>query len=326
MEKAQGWEEANQADTSCFYLHLSVAESPPSTGDASAKRGKHDDLYKRLSEVEDAVRTFKLPLCVICSTQTSYTGEDLDITSSDTEYKCPICADPRQYIGPSGQTWTTLPSLIENKEQKYHNVFETLISGQVWAFETTPKFGIGQRAFLIKDEDNMKAGRGLVMWDCVAYFDDETLARIEDLSQGQGISDIVVSHPHYYSTTALWAAAFPNAKLWLAETDFHVWYQRRDVVDQVKPASEASLRSAVSATKQIRFVKEVETALEDAVGSGSPPNFKILLLGGHFPGSLVLLWRNVLFTADTIQVVPSGLYKSDQPRRDDVASVSFLWR
>ena len=203
-------------------------------------------------------------------------------------YKCPICLDPRQYIGPKGQKWTTLPRIIQ--QEKYRNDFAELIEGHVWTVRTQPAFGIGQRAFLIKDD----GVDGLVMWDCIAYLDDETLARIDQLSDGRGIAHMVVSHPHYYSTTAIWAAAFPRMKLWLAKVDFPDWYQREDI----KAASVDKQASpfAQSVANQLRWVEEEQTKLDAAAP------FTILLLGGHFPGSLVLLWRDALFIADTIQV------------------------
>lgn len=256
--------------------------------------GNLDLLSSRLGQHQSDL---DLPLCVTCSTQTSYKGDDLDCQASDAAYKCPICLDPRQYIGIEGQKWTTLRTLIESNT--YHNDFHELVAGQVWTIKTRPAFGVGQRAFLLKT-----AQGELIMWDCVAYLDDATLHEIDRLSGGKGISHMVVSHPHYYSTTATWLAAFPQMTLWLAQEDFEEWYQRRELV---KSPSRIKLIGKI----------QVQTDVSEV---------KILLLGGHFPGSLVLLFKDMLFIADTIQVVPSGRYKSDQPQRRDVISVSFLWR
>jgi glyoxylase-like metal-dependent hydrolase (beta-lactamase superfamily II) len=161
---------------------------------------------------------------------------------------------------------------------------------------------------------------GLIMWDCVAFLDDETIDKIDELSDGKGIANMVVSHPHYYSTTALWAAAFPKMNLWLAEVDFHDWYQRFDIISAKKDAASADSGVSSSVAKQIQLVNEEQTLLSDSTST------KILLLGGHFPGSLVLLWEDCLFIADTIQVVPSGLYKSVAPQRKGVTTFSFMWR
>lgn len=175
---------------------------------------------------------------------------------------------------------------------------------------TQPAVGIGQRAFLIKDEDK------LIMWDCIALLDEETIVKINEISGGKGVAHMVVSHPHFYSTTTVWALAFPNMQLHLAKVDFTQWYQRKEVIECYQNATEGTSSAAIVAG-QIRLKTEEQTSLERC---------KIFLLGGHFPGSLVLLWKDCLFIADTIQVVPSGRYHSDKPQREGVATFSFLWR
>lgn len=296
------------------YFNLEVGSKLKTgsvTGGKGEKVGSLSMLSDRLGEASST--ELQLPMCVTCSAQTSYNGKDLEIESEDSTYKCPICLDPRQYIGTSGQKWTTLQSLILNdpKGKRLYNDFEELIPGSLWTFKTRPAFGIGQRAFLLKDS-NIK---GVVMWDCVAYIDDDTLEKIDEISDHQGISHMIVSHPHYYSTTATWTAAFPAMKLWLAKVDFHAWYPRSELLSEAgKEDGDSDVAS------RIRLVDEEQTSV-DVDG-----RVKILLLGGHFPGSLVLLWKDILFIADTIQVVPSGLYKSDQPQRPNVASFTFLWR
>ncbi|EFJ14062.1 hypothetical protein SELMODRAFT_423986 [Selaginella moellendorffii] len=63
----------------------------------------------------------------------------------------------------------------------------------VWVFEliTFPKFGIGQRAFLIQTQE------GNILWDCISFLDDATVAIIKSLG---GLRAIAISHPYYYST------------------------------------------------------------------------------------------------------------------------------
>lgn len=162
---------------------------------------------------------------------------------------------------------------------------------------------------------------GLVMWDCVAYIDDATLEKINELSGGKGIAHMIVSHPHYYSTTAVWAAAFPEMQMWLAKVDFSDWHQRSDLIRATKQTSRTEDEASIaSVSAQLRLVKDIQTALPRSDST------KILLLGGHFPGSLVLLWEDCLFIADTIQVVPSGLYKSKEAQRPGVSTFAFLWR
>jgi hypothetical protein len=293
-----------KAALSMTYFNLELGGKKRDEKEARPKPSL-DLLSRRLGNA--ASTELSMPLCVTCSCQTSYKGKDLDLTSSDSDYKCQICLDPRQYIGTSGQKWTTLKNLISDQISPRYNDFDEMIPGSLWTFKTRPSFGIGQRAFLIKDP----SVKGLIMWDCVAYLDDSTLEKIDQISEGHGISHTIVSHPHYYSTTATWAAAFPSMTLWLAQEDFQKWYQRDELMHK---SSDGGVGSRIS------LVKKEQTVIDSAA------KVKILLLGGHFPGSLVLLWNDILFIADTIQVVPSALYKSDQPQRPGVTSVTFLWR
>src|SRR4051812_20529706 len=87
-------------------------------------------------------------LCVTCGTQ-------FPESTSPPEH-CPICEDERQYVGLDGQQWTTLDQL--------HSTHKNVIKREendLYSINTEPKFGIGQRAFLIRTP------RGNLLWDCV---------------------------------------------------------------------------------------------------------------------------------------------------------------
>ncbi|EFJ13060.1 hypothetical protein SELMODRAFT_424957 [Selaginella moellendorffii] len=58
---------------------------------------------------------------------------------------------------------------------------------QVFEIITFPKFGIGQRAFLIQTQDD---------------------ATVEIIKSLGGLRAIAISHPHYYSTNSQWSEAF----------------------------------------------------------------------------------------------------------------------
>src|SRR5688572_9365516 len=58
---------------------------------------------------------------------------------------CPICTDERQFVPTSGQSWTTLEGLWN----AHSNKFRDLATG-LTTIETTPAFGIGQRAILAR--------------------------------------------------------------------------------------------------------------------------------------------------------------------------------
>jgi hypothetical protein len=182
---------------------------------------------------------------------------------------CPVCTDERQYVPVSGQCWTTLEKL-----QKAHsNKFRQLATGLV-TIETTPAFGIGQRAILARTPS------GNVLWDCIALIDGATI----DLLQGLGgVEAIAISHPHYYTTMLEWSRALGGVPIHLHAAD-RQWVMRPD--------------------KAVQFW-EGDTR---PIGAG----LTLVRLGGHFEGATVLHWadwsegRGVVLSGDVLQVVPSG--------------------
>jgi hypothetical protein len=119
-------------------------------------------------------------ICSACGTQ--YPPSDASPGA------CPVCTDERQFVPTSGQSWTTLEGL----RKAYSNKFRRLARG-ITTIETTPAFGIGQRAIVAHTSS------GNVLWDCIALIDDATV----DLLNGMGgVSAIAISHPHYYTTTS----------------------------------------------------------------------------------------------------------------------------
>lgn len=107
---------------------------------------------------------------------------------------CPICADPRQYVNPLGQTWITPDRLAAT----HANAFRLLEVG-LFSIHVEPHFGIGQRAFLIRSAE------GNVLWDCLSLLDPATGELIQSLG---GLAAIAISHPHYYTAMVDWAARF----------------------------------------------------------------------------------------------------------------------
>lgn len=172
--------------------------------------------------------------------------------------------------------------------KKYTNIFkhDKDHSGVISIF-TQPQVAIGQRAFLLCSD------AGNILWDCITYIDDETVKRIKDLG---GIQAIVISHPHYFSTSLHWAEAF-GCKVYISSEDAE-WVMRRGDA----------------------HVLFSENKLDLLDGT-----FSAVKVGGHFPGSSVLYWKNEkkLFIADSITVVPSGVYHVDRP--PSTASFTFMW-
>ncbi|KAM0553946.1 hypothetical protein ACHAPJ_007018 [Fusarium lateritium] len=236
------------------------------------------------TEPFDPVTAGSWLVCDTCGTQFP--------TSDRNEVKtCHICDDPRQFVPPSGQSFSTLDEL----KKKHKNEFTPLASDPNITFiSSTPKLAIGQRAMLIQTPN------GNILWDCISLLDDETIARIKDLG---GLKAIVISHPHFYSTHVQWARAFACP---------------------VYMASEDKQWTTLSSTHQIALT-QTETSIE---GTGA----KAIKLGGHFPGSMVLLYDKRLFIADTLMTTASGIGNWDKDatgstrqKPPGLNSFSFLW-
>ncbi|MFD1020870.1 MBL fold metallo-hydrolase [Thalassobacillus hwangdonensis] len=195
----------------------------------------------------------------ICSTCGIQYGE-----SEEVPQQCSICNEERQYVHPDGQQWTTLNSMIESGTFKNEIIKE---EENVYSITTTPRFGIGQTAYLI-------IGEGFnVLWDCVTYLDEETIRVIESLG---GIDAIALSHPHYYSTQAKWAETF-RAPIYIHNDDRN-W--------------------VMESYEGIRFWEDETLKLSDELS--------LHRLGGHFKGGAVMHLEKsdgILFTGDIIQVV-----------------------
>jgi len=173
----------------------------------------------------------------------------------------------------------------------------------MWSISTEPKFGIGQRCLLLETD------HGNVLWDLIAFLDDETI----DFIKGKGgLKAIVISHPHYYTTHLHWAETF----------DCPVYFAIEDEEWACQPDDEGRRQLIREGSEEI------------------VPGVVAVKLGGHFPGSLVLIWDLKLFNADTFLTVPvsassstswsdvangwqSALYHVDRP--PGTTSYAFMW-
>lgn len=135
-------------------------------------------------------------ICITCGTQYPASAEPPD--------ECPVCQDPRQYVGHTGQQWTTL-DVLRNDHRNTFSEIEPEILGIV----TEPRFAIGQRAMLVLSP------HGNTLWDCISLLDDETVAKIKGLG---GIARIAISHPHFYTTMVEWSRVF-DAPIYLHESE-----------------------------------------------------------------------------------------------------------
>jgi hypothetical protein len=196
-------------------------------------------------------------ICLTCGTQFKAT--------SGPPAHCPICEDERQYVGWAGQQWTTLDEM----RGKYQNHFKEE-EPDVHSIHTEPRFGIGQRALLVRTP------KGNVLWDCVSLLDDASIDHVKKLG---GIACIAVSHPHYYSSIVEWSQAFGKVPIYLHQADAQ-WVMRPD------PAIE-------------HWRGDKHAVLGDMT---------LINTGGHFEGFQVLHWpagaggRGILFSGDQPQV------------------------
>lgn len=136
-------------------------------------------------------------ICITCGSQHAESEQPPD--------HCAICDDERQYVGLTGQKWTTIEALAETHEIALAEEEPGLLS-----VELGPAFGISQRALLVLHPD------GNVLWDCVSLVDESALDTIGELG---GISAIAISHPHFYASFVEWSAAFGGVPVYLHQAD-----------------------------------------------------------------------------------------------------------
>jgi hypothetical protein len=204
-------------------------------------------------------------ICTTCGTQ--YADSD------QPPVACPICQDERQYVKVSGQTWTTLDKLRLTNRNSIRFEEPGLIGIGI-----EPHFAIGQRALFLRTPN------ANILWDCLSLLNE---AVVEAMQAMGGISAVVISHPHYYSSMVEWSRAFGGVPIYLHAAD-RQWVMRPD--------------------KAIVFW-EGETK---ALGEG----LTLIRCGGHFDGGTVLHWaggaggRGALLTGDIIQVAPDRKHVS----------------
>jgi len=196
-------------------------------------------------------------ICVTCGTQQ---GECIKPPTH-----CAICSDDRQYIGWEGQQWIAPEEL-----GRRHEIIFAVEDG-VSTMHVSPRFGIGQRAFLIP-----YAGAHL-MWECLSPVTDAAVATLGLMG---GVAAIAISHPHFYASMVEWSEALGDAPVYL-HADDREWVPRHH--------------------RNLRFWEGETLALNDTL--------VLIRLGAHFPGSAGLWWKDgptpggSLFPGDAIQVV-----------------------
>ncbi|KAJ6781099.1 hypothetical protein PWT90_00680 [Aphanocladium album] len=223
-------------------------------------------------------------------------GTQFPTTDRNAVKTCHICDDPRQFVPESGQSFTTVAALKAATNPQYHNVFTPYTADpRITYIRTVPSVGIGQRATLIKTP------KGNILWDCITFLDDETIERIR---KDGGLKAIVISHPHFYSGHVVWARAF-GCPVYIASDD-EKW--------------------TTMGSGHRQLLTETETEI---LGTGA----RAVKVGGHFPGSLVLLYDRHVFVADTFMLTLAGVgdYDNDAlgvqrvERPPGLNTFTFMW-
>lgn len=231
------------------------------------------------------------------------------------------------------------------KQERYHP------HGAMISIVTKPIFAMGQRAILVRkclanrrriayaqttykrDDTSRKAGlgpghrqhvltqiqtfltdtpAGNILWDCITLLDDDTVERIRALG---GLAAIVISHPHFYTAHAEWAAAF-GCPVFLAAED-RKWV-----------ALEIPLHVFLGNSKMDQIMRRSHEIIIEGVRSG----FIAVKLGGHFPGSMVGHFNGRLLISDTLLTTPAGLggWEADaagiaRSRPPGINTFAFMW-
>ncbi|KFY87102.1 hypothetical protein V500_07185 [Pseudogymnoascus sp. VKM F-4518 (FW-2643)] len=231
-----------------------------------------------------------LLICATCGTQ--YGTSDAALLTS-----CRICDDPRQYVPATGQSFTTLRSL---RSDHTSTLTPHPTAPSLYIVHSSPRLAIGQRALLVRTP------HGNILWDCITLLTPSLVASIRAIG---GLAGIVISHPHFYSTHLLWAQVF-RCPVYLSDDD-RGWLVEED------PCSSDPVR---------RFIVGQGAELDIPGNDGQKTGAKAIKVGGHFPGSLVLLHDSRLLVADTIMPTPAGVGDwGARGRPKGMNSFAFMW-
>lgn len=204
-------------------------------------------------------------LCTTCGIQYA--------ASEAPPVECVICKDERQYVNWKGQEWTTMLEMLN----LYSNTIRQL-EPNLYGISIEPKFGIGQRALLIRSQEKN------LLWDCLPLIDESTFGFMEELG---GIQAIALSHPHFYGSAVEWSRAFGGIPIYIHAAD-RKWLMR--------------------SSPEVVFWGGDNYPLGEGI--------QIINCGGHFPGSCVLHYpqgangRGAVFASDTMHVTMDRKYVS----------------
>ncbi len=147
-------------------------------------------------------------ICRVCGV------EQADAEAAPTV--CPICSDERQYVLPTGQSWTTL----EEMSAEGHRGLVSEVEPGLYGISIAPTVGIGQRALLVQ------TSAGNLLWDPTGFVDDELAATVAAVG---GVAAVASSHPHMFGIQVEWSHVFDGVPVYVSAAD-RKWLQRDDAV------------------------------------------------------------------------------------------------
>ncbi len=127
---------------------------------------------------------------------------------------CAICADERQWVPATGQSWTSLRELREAGHRVQTEELET----DLYGLKVEPAVGIGQQAHLVVTP------HGSVLWDVLPFIDRTAVDRIRAFGP---VLAITSSHPHMFGVQSAWSHALEQAPILVCEPLLD-WVQRPD--------------------------------------------------------------------------------------------------
>ncbi|MGC5165552.1 hydrolase [Luteimicrobium sp. DT211] len=136
------------------------------------------------------------------------------VERADRPELCPICADERQYVVESGQTWTTLAELAADGCRVRVDELEPGLH----ALRGDPGVGIEQESKVVVTP------HGNLLWDPLGYLDDEAVAAVRGLGE---VVAIASSHPHMFGVQVEWSRRLGGVPVLVAEADAS-WVGRPD--------------------------------------------------------------------------------------------------
>lgn len=144
---------------------------------------------------------------------------------------CPVCADERQFVPPTGQRWTDQDELA----REGWTATLTEREPDLWSLVVSPELGIGQHGLLLR------TGAGNLLWDPPGVLDDYLVERVRALG---GVSVLASSHPHLVGASVRWSRAFGGVPVlkhaadrgWITRPDpaLRLWADDSEVLPGVR--------------------------------------------------------------------------------------------